>query len=281
MNTEQAQCLLGVVRDAPRKEIVSAHRRLVSTVHPDKCDGPEAGRLARQATEARDVLLAVPESPRQSLPSVETGTFVDADLLRHVRSFVDRIGGPVACVDLYRMLRGDLRACGLPAREARVCSACVLDDDFLAAGVARGFWELHLDGVRPVGWVDSPVGCSPTDARERAAPSAATGSGPAVARVVEEQLRLWILALVRWAAAVAAASMFWLAVVGCVGVLAGALVTGELFLAALAVPVVFVCVSTAVWILRSFDVDAGALGRPVVGIPGFVLSVAFFFLVVL
>ena len=151
MNREQAQCLLGVSSDAGRKEVVSAHRRLIATVHPDKCSGPEAGRLARQATAARDVLLASAETRPRPAPPAENPVVVDDVLLRHVRSLVDGIGGPVDGVDLFRMFRSDLRACGISAEEARVCSARVLDDDFLAAGVAAvdsseydGYMQMHV-----------------------------------------------------------------------------------------------------------------------------------------
>ena len=219
MNREQAQCLLGVAGDASRQEIVSAHRRLVSTVHPDKCDGPEAGRLARQATEAREVLLAPVRTPSRAVSSSETGGSVDDVLLRHVRVVVDGTGAPLAGVDLYRRFRADLRACGVSAEEARVCSARVLDDDFLAAGAARGYWELDGDGVRPVGWTESPAGSRAAGGRdphggpeevERAARRAAYSADPVgeVRRWVEDHVRFWFRRVVRWAAAVAAASMF-------------------------------------------------------------------------
>lgn len=87
MNLEQAQCLLGVAQDGTCKDIVSAHRRLITTVHPDKCSGPEAKRLARQATVARDVLLAAAEPAEQPAPGAVQ---VDDDALfvyvRSVRS---------------------------------------------------------------------------------------------------------------------------------------------------------------------------------------------------
>ena len=283
MNIEQAQCLLGVAPAAPRQEIVSAHRRLVSTVHPDRCDGPEAARLARQATEARDVLLAPVRPPVPPLSPSEDPALVDDILLRHVRVIVDGAGAPVDALALFRMFRADLRGSGVSAEEARLCCARVFDDDFLALGVARGYWELDSDGVRPVGWVAPAADCRGAAAPGPPAPADApsSGVGSEVAEWADERVRLWLQGVARWAAAVAAASMFWSGVVGCLSVVAGAFAAGEWLMALLAVPVVFLCVSAAVWILRSFDVDAGALSRPVVGIPAFVLSVAFLFLLVL
>ena len=282
MNIEQAQCLLGVAQAAPRQEIVSAHRRLVSTVHPDRCDGPEAPRLARQATEARDVLLAPVRPPAPALSPSENPALVDDVLLRHVRFIVDGAGAPVDALALFWTFRADLRASGVSAEEARLCCARVFDDDFLALGAARGYWELDSDGVRPVGWVAPAADCRAEAAADPAPPVDAPFPGPGsqVAGWADERLRFWLQGVVRWAAAVAAASMFWLGVVGCLGVVAGAFASGEPLMALLAVPVVFLCESAAVWILRSFEVDAVLLGRPVVGIPGFVLSVAFCFLLV-
>lgn len=163
MNREQAQCLLGLAADPSRKEVVSAHRRLISTVHPDKCSGPEAGRLARQATAARDVLLAPvkpPLPPRRQAPSASSSPLrceqlSDDVLLRWLRVILQQLARPLDLAELLRTLRRDLRARGVPADDVRVCLARVLDADFLTAGVARGFWELHGDGVRPVGWTGS------------------------------------------------------------------------------------------------------------------------------
>lgn len=51
----QARNLLGVSRSAQREEIIEAHRRLITRVHPDR--GGTAG-LVHEANAARDVLLA-------------------------------------------------------------------------------------------------------------------------------------------------------------------------------------------------------------------------------
>ena len=184
--------------------------------------------------------------------------------------------------DLFRMFRADLKACGVSVEEARVCSARVLDDDFLAAGAARGYWELHGDGVRPVGWAAPTAGCQPEAAPEPAGRSDAPLPDPAaeVGQWAAQRVRLWLHGVVRWAAAVAAASMFWSGVVGCTGVVAAAVANGELLMAALAVPVVFLCVFAGAWIMRRFALAYGALSRPVVSVPGLFLSVALFFLLV-
>jgi hypothetical protein len=50
----QARVLLGVGESASREEIIDAHRRLVTQVHPDKGGTSE---LVHEANSARDLLL--------------------------------------------------------------------------------------------------------------------------------------------------------------------------------------------------------------------------------
>ncbi|HKT86458.1 MAG TPA: molecular chaperone DnaJ [Novosphingobium sp.] len=51
----QARALLGVGEGAGRKEILDAHRRVISTVHPDRGGSNEK---VHEANAARDLLLA-------------------------------------------------------------------------------------------------------------------------------------------------------------------------------------------------------------------------------
>ena len=51
----QARALLGVGEGASRKEIIDAHRRVISTVHPDRGGSSEK---VHEANAARDILLA-------------------------------------------------------------------------------------------------------------------------------------------------------------------------------------------------------------------------------
>ncbi|WP_156840783.1 J domain-containing protein [Novosphingobium aquimarinum] len=51
----QAQVLLGVDDGADRREILDAHRRLITTVHPDRGGSSEK---VHEANAARDMLLA-------------------------------------------------------------------------------------------------------------------------------------------------------------------------------------------------------------------------------
>lgn len=51
----QARRLLGVGKSATRQEIIDAHRRLISRVHPDRGGTSDA---ANAATAARDLLLS-------------------------------------------------------------------------------------------------------------------------------------------------------------------------------------------------------------------------------
>ena len=249
------------------------------------------------ATAARDVLLAPaeplsrpPRPPRPASPA-RSERVLDEVLLRYLRVLVDQVGGPVDGVELFRMFRSDLKARGVSSDDVRFCSARVLDDDFLAAGVARGFWELHGGGVRPVGWTEPPVGSAAAGEPEPAAglaraepvegqPGRAFDPVGEVGRRVAEDLRRRVRRAVRWAAAVAATSLFGLGVVGRSGVVMGAVANGELLLAVLAVPLLFVSSFAGVWIMGRFGVSAGVLGRPVVFVPGVILSVAFFLLLV-
>jgi DnaJ homolog subfamily C member 19 len=52
---ERARALLGVRRDASRAEIIEAHKRLVSIVHPDRGGTSET---VIEANAARDLLLS-------------------------------------------------------------------------------------------------------------------------------------------------------------------------------------------------------------------------------
>lgn len=50
----EARAVLGVAKDAGPDEIRAAHRRLITSIHPDRGGSPE---LTRQVNAARDVLL--------------------------------------------------------------------------------------------------------------------------------------------------------------------------------------------------------------------------------
>ena len=51
---QRARVLLGVPADAGREDIIDAHRRLITRVHPDRGGTSEA---VYEANDARDVLL--------------------------------------------------------------------------------------------------------------------------------------------------------------------------------------------------------------------------------
>lgn len=59
-----ARALLGVREGASRKEIIEAHRRLLSEVHPDRGGSSEK---VHEANAARDALLSEP-SPQSQEP---------------------------------------------------------------------------------------------------------------------------------------------------------------------------------------------------------------------
>lgn len=50
----EARAVLGVAHDAGPDEIRAAHRRLITSIHPDRGGSPE---LTRQVNAARDMLL--------------------------------------------------------------------------------------------------------------------------------------------------------------------------------------------------------------------------------
>ena len=52
---DRARALLGVKRNAPRNEIIEAHKRLVTMVHPDRGGTNDQ---VHEANAARDLLLA-------------------------------------------------------------------------------------------------------------------------------------------------------------------------------------------------------------------------------
>ena len=51
----RARALLGVGRDASRNDILSAHKRMLAVVHPDRGGSAD---LVHEANAARDLLLA-------------------------------------------------------------------------------------------------------------------------------------------------------------------------------------------------------------------------------
>jgi hypothetical protein len=51
---KRARVLLGVAPDAAREDIIDAHRRLITRVHPDRGGTSDA---VHEANDARDVLL--------------------------------------------------------------------------------------------------------------------------------------------------------------------------------------------------------------------------------
>jgi hypothetical protein len=249
MNREQALCLLGVEPDATDKQITSAHRRLISTVHPDRCSGPEAKRLAQEATIARNVLLAPSEPAR---PPVPRAVKVDDDLLsRYVLLILERFDRHVPVPELSRLLHRDL--VGARATHEEVVAYCtrVSEHGFLAGGAVRGLWDFHADGVRPIAPVDEP-------ARPPAAEAGTQGPAPASEDDALAPSQLW--------AAVAAASLFGFGAVGCLGMVAGG---------GLGILEVLAAWVAGRWILGRADLSAGALARRDVVVPALCLLLLF------
>ena len=92
MTEDHARSLLGVNQDASDSEIANAYRRLMQTVHPDVCKGPEAERLAREATDAKQILAARAPAPQDNddQPLNEEQDWALQEVVAHV---LDKTGG--------------------------------------------------------------------------------------------------------------------------------------------------------------------------------------------
>ena len=167
MTRDEASVVLGVTPQAEPAEVDSAYRRLMRTVHPDVCRGPEAGRLTRQAAVARGVLR---EQSQASLPPTDSaehrsrpqsawpvsgyppGVVDDVHLARIVVSVVQVVGGSLP--------RDDVVAAVVAAVEwgsvGPVVRSAVVERlghrDFWGFGQRSGFWHLRgRDIVLPSG----------------------------------------------------------------------------------------------------------------------------------
>ena len=149
MTREHARSLLGVSDTATDAEIATAYRRLMQTVHPDVCKGPEAERLARNATEARATLSGKeePRPGRGPRTRADWSRYQDHDerqLQEIVLRVLDQSGGTATATALTMQILRETR--DIPNHQRRAWNRRMTDIRFWNAGQALGLWK--IDGNR-------------------------------------------------------------------------------------------------------------------------------------
>ena len=167
MTRDEALVVLGVEPQAEAAEVDSAYRRLMRTVHPDICSGPEAGRLARQAAVARGVLR---EQSQPSLPPARSaehrskpqsawpvsgyplGVVDDVHLARIVVAVVEVVGGCLSRDEVVGAVVGAVEWGGVAPAVRRAAVERLRHRDFWGFGQRSGLWKLRgRDIVLPHG----------------------------------------------------------------------------------------------------------------------------------
>ena len=149
MTREHARSLLGMSDTATDAEIANAYRRLMQTVHPDICTGPEAERLARDATDAR-AILSRKEEPRPGRgprTRADWSRYQDHDeqqLQEIVLRVLDQSGGTATATTLTMQILRETR--GIPHHQRRAWNRRMTDIRFWNDGQALGLWK--IDGNR-------------------------------------------------------------------------------------------------------------------------------------
>ena len=181
MTRDEALVVFGVSSEAGSEEVDAAYRRLMRTVHPDVCRGPEAGRLSRQAGVARQLLSSAdlhsapagagsgdraaassPSSSAGSSASSRSSGFApgvvvdDVHLARIVRSLLGVAGGSVSHSELLRAALDALDAASLPADVRVAAGRRLRTPDFWMFGRRTGLWQFCNDDVVLPGVVQPP-----------------------------------------------------------------------------------------------------------------------------
>ena len=172
MTRDEALVVLGVSPDVRPHEVDAAYRRLMRTVHPDVCRGPEAGRLSRQAGVARQVLgspgppsasvgaesdnaaesSSTPSSDGSSASSPPSGPSPDAAvddvyLARMVLSILGVAGGSLSHSALLRAALEGLDAVSIPSAVREAGGRRLRTPDFWMFGRRTGLWHFYNDDV--------------------------------------------------------------------------------------------------------------------------------------
>ena len=196
MTEEHARSLLGVEPNATGSEIANAYRRLMQTVHPDVCKGPEAERLAQQATDAREMLAARTTAPKNDDQTPHDHNWALQEIVLHVlnqRGESTRLR--ILVIEAITIIR-QLAYADTDAWSERLTEAA-----FWRNGEAKRLWT--IDGTR----------ISPTNVKNRRDDSSRRNRNPsgnahddtntAKAWRTEQFTRMLIAATTEWIAAVA------------------------------------------------------------------------------
>ena len=167
MTRDEALVVLGVEPQAEAAEVDSAYRRLMRTVHPDICSGPEAGRLARQAAVARGVLREQSQASLSPIGSAQhrsrpqsvwpmsgypPGVVDDDHLARIVVAVVEVVGGCLSRDEVVGAVVGAVEWGGVAPAVRRAAVERLRHRDFWGFGQRSGLWKLRgRDIVLPRG----------------------------------------------------------------------------------------------------------------------------------
>ena len=153
MTEDHARSILGVSDHATDAEISSAYRRLMQTVHPDVCKGPEAERLTRDAAQARAVLAKKePPSPdsRTSQPAPSPAgspASGERELERAVIELLNRTGpGTTVTRVMIEIMYHDKH---LPAEHREAWALRLTAPEFWRSGHDRGLWRVEDGKLSP------------------------------------------------------------------------------------------------------------------------------------
>ena len=143
MTEEHAHSLLGLNEGATNTEITAAYRRLMQTVHPDVCNGPEADRLAREATDARDILETRTRAPR-----------TDAEPVRNEKALQKMVVFILARTErttTIKILATEVLTATrhLPSAEWEPLRQRLTEPAFWRDGETQGWWTIHGDEISP------------------------------------------------------------------------------------------------------------------------------------
>ena len=145
MTREQARSLLGISDNATEKEITRAYRQLMATVHPDVCRGPEANRLAQQASEAREALCAADSSAPQAQQKEKE--IDDEELAAYIDFILYENSEPLTKTQIAIALGSRLIVLGRSPDQANAAYSRVLNSNFLATAGAIWGWKMRGDRV--------------------------------------------------------------------------------------------------------------------------------------
>ena len=138
MTEEHARSLLGVDSNATGSEIANAYRRLMQTVHPDVCKGPEAERLAQQATDARKMLASTTTAHQDNDQEPVDKDWTLQEVVLHI---LDRTGDGTRIRILVANTIVMIKQ--LPRPETDAWTARLSESSFWLNGEVQGLWTIQ------------------------------------------------------------------------------------------------------------------------------------------